>query len=156
VDDGDRIRLSGEGEAGRNDGPPGDLYVEIRVNPHKLFTRAGTDLTCEVPVSFATVTLGGEVELPTLDGHVSLKVPAGTQSGKVFRLRGKGVITVRDKRTGDLFARVVVETPVSLTEEQKAILHKLDESIRTGGDKHNPRAEGWLETVKRFFEKISP
>ena len=156
VDDGDRIRLSGEGEAGRNDGPPGDLYVEIRVNPHKLFTRAGTDLTCEVPVSFATVTLGGEVELPTLDGHVSLRVPAGTQSGKVFRLRGKGVITVRDKRTGDLFARVVVETPVSLTEEQKAILHKLDESIRTGGDKHNPRAEGWLETVKRFFEKISP
>jgi molecular chaperone DnaJ len=156
VDDGDRIRLSGEGEAGRNDGPPGDLYVEIRVNPHKLFTRAGTDLTCEVPVGFATVALGGEVELPTLDGHVSLKVPAGTQSGKVFRLRGKGVITVRDKRPGDLFARVVVETPVSLTEEQKALLRELDESIRTGGEKHNPRSIGWVETVKRFFEKISP
>ena len=155
VDDGDRIRLSGEGEAGRNDGPPGDLYVEIRVNPHKLFTRAGTDLTCEVPVSFATVTLGGEVELPTLDGHVSLKIPAGTQSGKVFRLRGKGVITVRDRRPGDLFARVLVETPVSLTEEQKALLRKLDESINSGGDKHNPRAEGWLDTVKRFFERIS-
>jgi molecular chaperone DnaJ len=155
VDDGDRIRLSGEGEAGRNDGPPGDLYVEIRVNPHKLFTRAGTDLTCEVPVSFATVTLGGDVELPTLDGHVSLKIPAGTQSGKVFRLRGKGVITVRDKRPGDLFARLVVETPVSLTEEQKALLRKLDESINSGGDKHNPRAEGWLDTVKRFFERIS-
>lgn len=156
VDDGDRIRLSGEGEAGRNDGPPGDLYVEIRVNPHKLFTRAGTDLTCEVPVSFATVVLGGEVELPTLDGHVALKVPAGTQSGKVFRLRGKGVITVRDKRPGDLFARVAVETPVSLTDEQKTMLRNLDESIRTGGEKHNPRAEGWLETVKRFFERISP
>lgn len=156
VDDGDRIRLSGEGEAGRNDGPPGDLYVEIRVNPHKLFTRAGTDLTCEVPVGFATVALGGEVELPTLDGHVSLKIPPGTQSGKVFRLRGKGVITVRDKRSGDLFARVVVETPVSLTEEQKAMLRKLDESINSGGEKHNPRAEGWVETVKRFFERISP
>jgi molecular chaperone DnaJ len=156
VDDGDRIRLSGEGEAGRNEGPPGDLYVEIRVNPHKLFARDGTDLTCEVPVSFATVTLGGDVELPTLDGHVSLKVPPGTQSAKVFRLRGKGVITVRDKRPGDLFARVVVETPVSLTEEQKALLRQLDESIRTGGDKHNPRAEGWLETVKRFFDRISP
>jgi len=156
VDDGDRIRLSGEGEAGRNDGPPGDLYVEIRVNPHKLFTRAGTDLTCEVPVGFATVALGGEVQLPTLDGHVSLKIPPGTQSGKVFRLRGKGVITVRDKRSGDLFARVVVETPVSLTEEQKAMLRKLDESINSGGEKHNPRAEGWVETVKRFFERISP
>jgi molecular chaperone DnaJ len=156
VDDGDRIRLSGEGEAGRNGGPPGDLYVEIRVNPHKLFKRSGTDLTCEVPVSFATVTLGGEVELPTLDGHVSLKIPGGTQSGKVFRLRHKGVITVRDKRPGDLFARVVVETPVSLTEEQKALLRKLDESIKAAGDKHNPRAEGWIETVKRFFEKISP
>ncbi|HWM30020.1 MAG TPA: molecular chaperone DnaJ [Woeseiaceae bacterium] len=156
VDDGDRIRLTGEGEAGRNDGPPGDLYVEIRVEPHKLFTRAGTDLTCEVPVGFATVTLGGEVELPTLDGHVSLKVPAGTQSGKVFRLRGKGVITVRDKRPGDLFARVVVETPVSLTEEQKVLLRKLDESINAGGEKHNPRAKGWIETVKRFFDRISP
>ncbi|MEX2123042.1 MAG: molecular chaperone DnaJ [Woeseia sp.] len=156
VDDGDRIRLSGEGEVGRNDGPPGDLYVEIRVNPHKLFTRAGTDLTCEVPVGFATVTLGGEVELPTLDGHVSLKVPPGTQSGKVFRLRSKGVITVRDKRPGDLFARVVVETPVSLTEEQKNLLRKLDESINAGGEKHNPRAKGWVETVKRFFDRISP
>jgi molecular chaperone DnaJ len=156
VDDGDRIRLSGEGEAGRNDGPPGDLYVEIRVNPHKLFTRAATDLTCEVPVGFATVALGGDVELPTLDGHVALKIPPGTQSGKVFRLRGKGVITVRDKRPGDLFARVVVETPVSLTEEQKALLRELDESINSGGEKHNPRAEGWVETVKRFFERISP
>lgn len=156
VDDGDRIRLSGEGEAGRNGGPPGDLYVEIRVNPHRLFTREGADLACEVPVSFATVTLGGEVELPTLDGHVSLKVPAGTQSGKVFRLRNKGVTTVRDSRQGDLFAKVVVETPVGLTEEQKSLLRKLDESVSAGGDKHNPRANGWLDSVKRFFEKISP
>lgn len=155
VDDGDRIRLSGEGEAGLNGGPPGDLYVEIRVNPHKIFSREGTDLTCEVPVSFATVTLGGEVELPTLEGHVALKIPSGTQSGKVFRLRGKGVTTVRDRHKGDLLATVVVETPVGLTDGQKALLRELEESIRAGGDKHNPRAEGWLDTVKRFFERIS-
>ncbi|HEX5788692.1 MAG TPA: molecular chaperone DnaJ [Woeseiaceae bacterium] len=154
VDDGDRIRLSGEGEAGRNGGPSGDLYVEIRVRPHKLFERAGANLTCEVPVSFTTATLGGEVELPTLDGHVALKVPAGTQSGKVFRLRGKGVRTVRDPRTGDLFASVVVETPVHLSEEQKDLLLRFDELLRSGGEKHSPRAGGWLDTVKRFFDRI--
>ena len=103
VDDGDRIRLSGEGEAGRSGGPSGDLYVEIRVSPHKIFTRDGADLACEVSDQYCTATLGGEVELPTLNGNVSLKVPAGTQSGKVFRLRGKGVTTVRDARQGDLF-----------------------------------------------------
>jgi len=155
VDDGDRIRLSGEGEAGRNGGPPGDLYVEIRVKPHRIFEREGANLSCEVPVSFATATLGGEVELPTLDGNVSLKVPAGTQSGKVFRLRGKGVATVRDPRKGDLFAQVAVETPVHLTAEQRDLLEKFDASLQSGGDKHSPRAGGWLDTVKRFFERIS-
>jgi len=155
VDDGDRIRLSGEGEAGRNGGPAGDLYVEIRTNPHKIFSRDGADLACEVPVSIATATLGGDVELPTLDGNVSLKVPAGTQSGKIFRLRGKGVITVRDPRQGDMFAKVAVETPVNLTAEQKELLEKLDDSIRAGGEKHSPRAGGWLDTVKRFFDRIS-
>ena len=155
VDDGDRIRLSGEGEAGRNGGPPGDLYVEIRIKPHKLFERDGADLSTEVPISFATATLGGDVELPTLDGHVSLKIPAGTQSGKVFRLRGKGVTTVRDARKGDLFAQVAVETPVNLSAEQKDILQNFDESIRSGGEKHSPRAGGWLDTVKRFFDRIS-
>lgn len=154
VDDGDRIRLSGEGEAGRNGGPPGDLYVEVRVNPHKLFNRDGADLSCEVPVSFATATLGGEVELPTLDGHVSLKLPAGTQSGKVFRLRGKGVTIVRDPRKGDLFAQVSVETPVNLTSEQKDLLSKFDAEVKAGGDKHSPRADHWFDTVKRFFERI--
>ena len=156
VDDGDRIRLSGEGEAGRNGGPPGDLYVEIRVNPHKIFTREGADLACEVPISIATATLGGEVELPTLNGNVSLKVPAGTQSGKVFRLRGKGVTTVRDARQGDLFAKVAVETPVNLSAEQKELLQKFDDSVQAGGEKHSPRAGGWLDTVKRFFDRISP
>ncbi|MDX1517524.1 MAG: molecular chaperone DnaJ [Woeseiaceae bacterium] len=155
VDDGDRIRLSGEGEAGRNGGPPGDLYVEIRVKRHKLFERDGADLSCEVPISFATAVLGGEVELPTLNGHVSLKIPSGTQSGKVFRLRGKGVTTVRDPRVGDLFARVVVETPVNLTSEQKELLSQFEESLKSGGDRHSPRAGGWLETVKRFFDRIS-
>jgi molecular chaperone DnaJ len=154
VDDGDRIRLSGEGEAGRNGGPAGDLYVEIRLKPHKIFERDGADLACEVPVSFATATLGGEVELPTLDGNVSLKVPAGTQSGKTFRLRGKGVVTVRDPRKGDLFAQVQVETPVNLTAEQKSLLEAFETSLKSGGSKHNPRAGGWLDSVKRFFESI--
>jgi molecular chaperone DnaJ len=155
VEDGDRIRLSGEGEAGRNGGPPGDLYVELRVNPHKIFQRDGTDLECEVPISFATAALGGEVELPTLDGHVSLKIPAGTQSGKKFRLRGKGVTTVRDRRKGDLFAHVSLETPVNLTSEQESLLRSFDNSVSAGGDRHSPRAGGWLDTVKRFFERVS-
>jgi len=155
VDDGDRIRLSGEGEVGRNGGPPGDLYVEIRVTPHKIFERSGADLSCEVPISFATATLGGEVQLPTLNGNVSLKIPGGTQSGKVFRLRGKGVSTVRDSRKGDLFARVAVETPVHLNSEQESLLREFDELVSAGGERHNPRAGGWLESVKRFFEKIS-
>ncbi len=155
VDDGDRIRLSGEGEAGRNSGPPGDLYVEIRVKPHRIFRRDGADLSCEVPISFATATLGGEVELPTLDGIVSLKVPAGTQSEKMFRLRGKGVTTVRDKRIVDLFAKVAIETPINLTEQQAALLKQFEGSVSAGGDRHNPRADGWLDTVKRFFDRIS-
>ena len=155
VEDGDRIRLSGEGEAGRNGGPPGDLYVEIRVSPHKIFHRSGADLSCEVPISFGTAALGGEIELPTLDGHVSLKIPAGTQSGKKFRLRGKGVTTVRDRRQGDLFARVAVETPINLTAEQESFLRSFDDSISADGDKHSPRAGGWLDTVKRFFERVS-
>jgi molecular chaperone DnaJ len=154
VDDGDRIRLSGEGEAGRNGGPAGDLYVEIRLKQHKIFERDGADLACEVPVSFATATLGGEVELPTLDGNVSLKIPSGTQSGKTFRLRGKGVVTVRDPRKGDLFAQVQVETPVNLTAEQKSLLEEFEQSVKSGGSKHNPRAGGWLDSVKRFFESI--
>jgi molecular chaperone DnaJ len=155
VDDGDRIRLSGEGEAGRNGGPAGDLYVEIRVGKHKIFERDGANLACEVPISFATATLGGEVELPTLEGNVSLKIPGGTQSGKVFRLRGKGVTTVRDPRQGDLFAQVSVETPINLTAEQQELLEKFETSVKSGGDKHSPRADGWLDTVKRFFDRIS-
>jgi molecular chaperone DnaJ len=112
-------------------------------------------LSCEVPISFAAAALGGEVELPTLDGHVSLKIPAGTQSGKKFRLRGKGVTTVRDHRQGDMFARVAVETPINLTSEQESALRSFDESVSAGGEKHSPRAGGWLDMVKRFFERVS-
>lgn len=155
VDDGDRIRLSGEGEAGRNGGPPGDLYVELQVDKHNIFERDGANLACEVPVSFATATLGGEVELPTLNGHVSLKIPAGTQSGKIFRLRGKGVTTVRDPRQGDLFAQIAVETPINLTPEQKDMLATFESALQEGGDKHSPRADSWLDTVRRFFDNIT-
>src|SRR6188474_3020526 len=154
VDSGDRIRLAGEGEAGRNGGPPGDLYVEIRVREHAIFERDGSHLSCEVPVSFATATLGGTVEVPTLGGNVDLKVPAESQSGRVFRLREKGVKPVRGGPTGDLFCRVVVETPVNLTDEQKALLRKLEESMHASTRNHSPRQHSWLDGVKRFFETI--
>jgi molecular chaperone DnaJ len=126
VDTGDRIRLGGEGEAGRNGGPPGDLYVEVTVKDHAIFERDGAHLSCEVPIGFATAALGGAVDVPTLDGHVSLKIPAETQSGRVFRLRDKGVKPVRGGARGDLFCRVVVETPVSLTAEQRDLVKRLD------------------------------
>jgi len=155
VDEGDRIRLSGEGEAGRNGGPPGDLYVEIHIKPHKLFEREGADLHCDVPISFATAALGGSVDLPTLDGQVSLKIPPGTQSGKVFRLRGKGVITVRSPRRGDLFCRAVIETPVNLTGEQERLLREFEASVEAGGETHNPHSGSWKDTVRRFFERIT-
>ena len=154
VDNGDRIRLAGEGEAGRNGGPPGDLYVEIRVREHPIFERDGSHLSCEVPVSFATATLGGTVEVPTLGGNVDLKVPGETQSGRVFRLREKGVKPVRGGPTGDLFCRVVVETPVNLTDEQKGLLRKLEESMHSSTRNHSPRQHSWLDGVKRFFETI--
>lgn len=154
VDNGDRIRLAGEGEAGRNGGPPGDLYVEIQVREHPIFERDGSHLSCEVPVSFATAVLGGELEVPTLDGQVILKIPPESQSGRVFRLREKGVRPVRGGPTGDLFCRVVVETPVGLSAEQKEAIRKLDESLRRDRKAHNPREQSWLDGVKKFFENI--
>ncbi|MFZ9478284.1 MAG: molecular chaperone DnaJ [Steroidobacteraceae bacterium] len=151
VSTGDRIRLGGEGEAGRNGGPPGDLYIEMNVKPHPIFEREGDDLSCEVPVSFATAVLGGAVNVPTLEGEVSLKIPAETQSGRVFRLRDKGVKPVRGGDRGDLFCRVVVETPVNLSAEQRELLKKFDQSLRSDGRGHTPREEGFFEGVKRFF-----
>jgi molecular chaperone DnaJ len=154
VDSGDRIRLTGEGEAGQNGGPPGDLYVEIAVRPHEIFERDGADLSCAVPVAFAVAALGGSIKVPTLGGEVTLKIPAETQSGKVFRLRGKGVKPVRSREPGDLFCRVEVETPVNLTGEQKRLLEAFNEALVAGGDRHRPRSTSWLDGVKRFFEKM--
>ncbi len=151
VDTGDRIRLSGEGEAGRNGGPSGDLYVEVSVREHPIFERDGEHLSCEVPVSFATAALGGTVEVPTLDGDITLKVPPETQSGRVFRLRDKGVKPVRGGSRGDLFCRVVVETPVRLSSEQKELIRKLDETLKKDSNRHAPREHGFFEGVKRFF-----
>jgi molecular chaperone DnaJ len=154
VDNGDRVRLTREGEAGRNGGPPGDLYVDILLKPHRIFEREGENLSCEVPISFATAALGGSVDVPTLKGQVVLKVPAETQSGNVFRLRGKGVKSVRSTATGDLFCRVQIETPVSLTEEQKRRLGEFDASISAGGEKHSPRTRSWFDGVRDFFERM--
>lgn len=155
VDDGDRIRLAGEGESGARPGASGDLYVEISVREHPIFGRHGRDLSCEVPISFATAALGGEIQVPTLDGAVKLKVPGGTQTGGHFRLRGKGVKSVRGGAVGDLLCRVVVETPVNLTSRQREILGEFDDALR-GGDEsaHAPRAASWFNGVKRFFEDL--
>ena len=154
VDEGDRIRLAGEGQAGENGGPSGDLYVEVTVRPHKIFTREGADLGCEVPISFARAALGGEVEVPTLDGRATIKVPGGTQSGRVFRLRGKGVKPVRGGPTGDLHCRVAVETPVDLTREQKDLLEKLEESLHAKGGRHTPKEASWFEGLKQFLDDL--
>src|SRR5579885_960890 len=151
VDTGDRIRRAGEGEAGRNGGPPGDLYVEVQVREHAIFEREGSHLSCEVPISFATAALGGTVEVPTLDGDVTLKIPAETQSGRVFRLREKGVKPVRSNARGDLFCRVVIETPVHLSSAQRELIRKLDESLQKDRQRHAPREKGFFEGVKRFF-----
>ena len=155
VDSGDRIRLSGEGEAGENGGPAGDLYVQIQVRPHPIFQRDGADLACEVPISFATATLGGELEVPTLNGRVKLKVPAETQTGKLFRLRGKGVKSVRGGMVGDLICRVTIETPVNLSDKQKSLLQAFDESM-SSDHKHSPKHTSWLDGVKKFFEDMRP
>ena len=153
VDNGDRIRLGGEGEAGRNGGPAGDLYIEVRVREHEIFERDGEHLSCEVPVSFAAAALGGQVEVPTLDGEVTLKIPAETQSGRVFRLRDKGVKPVRGGPRGDLFCKVVVETPVHLSAQQRELIRQLDASLQGEGARHAPRQQGFFEGVRRFFSR---
>lgn len=150
VDNGDRIRLSGEGEAGTRGGPSGDLYVETHIKAHNIFERDGRNLYCDVPISIADAALGGEIEVPTLDGRVNLKIPAETQSGKLFRLRGKGVVPVRGGATGDLLCRVMVETPVKLNEDQKEILRQFQASLK--GEKHSPKKKNWFDNVKTFFE----
>jgi len=155
VDSGDRIRLTGEGEAGENRGPSGDLYVHVMVRDHPIFTRDGSDLYCDIPISFTTAALGGELEVPTLAGKVKLKIPAETQSGKLFRLRGKGVRTIRSAARGDLLCRAMVETPVNLSKRQKELLEELESTMQSGGKKHSPRASSWLDGVKKFFDNMT-
>ncbi|HEX4927563.1 MAG TPA: molecular chaperone DnaJ [Burkholderiales bacterium] len=152
VDEGDRVRLSGEGEPGVNGGPPGDLYVQVHIKPHAVFTRDHDDLHCEMPISITTAALGGEISIPTLDGSAKIRVPAETQTGKVFRLRAKGIKGVRSHAPGDLFCHVVVETPVSLTERQRQLLREFETLSSEDDGRHHPRAKGWLEKVKEFFE----
>ena len=151
IDEGQRIRLAGKGEPGMNGGPPGDLYVEIRIKPHEVFQRDGDDLHCEVPVSVVSAALGGEVDVATLTEKVSITIPEGTQSGKTFRLRGKGVKGVRSSYPGDLYCHVIVETPVRLTDKQKKLLREFDASLKEGGSKHSPQTKGFMDRMKGFF-----
>ncbi|HKY02534.1 MAG TPA: molecular chaperone DnaJ [Burkholderiales bacterium] len=153
VDEGDRIRLSGEGEHGMNGGPPGDLYVQIHLKAHGVFTRDHDDLHCEMPVSFATAALGGEISIPTLDGSANIKVPTETQSGRTFRLRGKGIKGVRSSTHGDLYCHVVIETPVNLNERQRELLREFEAITQKNGERHNPRAKSWMDRVKEFFSE---
>ncbi len=154
VDTGDRIRLAGEGEAGPHGGQPGDMYVQVKVREHPLFGREGRHLFCEVPISFVDAALGGELEVPTLSGRVKLKVPPETQTGKMFRLRGKGVTPVRGGGVGDLHCRVVVETPVKLNGSQKELLRKFKHSLEQGSGRHSPKESGWFQGVKDFFDNL--
>lgn len=156
VDAGDRIRLNGEGESGEMGAPSGDLYVQVQIKKHHIFERDGNNLYCEVPVSFAMAAVGGEVEVPALDGRISLKVPAETQTGRLFRMRGKGVRGIRGGITGDLLVKLVVETPIKLSVRQKELLKELEDSC--GGEaasKHKPKAEGFFSGVKQFFDELT-
>jgi len=151
VDQDDRIRLAGEGEAGVNGGPPGDLYVVVNLKAHPVFQRDGADLHCEMPISFATAALGGEIEIPTLDGHAKIRIPSETQTGQVFRLKNKGIRPVRGSVIGDLYCHVALETPVKLTSRQKELLREFEAINAEDPEAHNPRAKNWLEKVREFF-----
>ena len=151
IDDGMRIRSSGNGEPGVNGGPPGDLFVEIHLKPHKIFQREGDDLHCELTVPFTTAALGGDIQVPTLSGKAEITIPEGTQSSKTFRLRGKGIKGVRAGYPGDLYCHVAVETPVRLTDAQKDILRQFEQSLGEGGDRHSPQSKSWTDRVKEFF-----
>jgi len=151
IDNGMRIRSTGNGEPGTNGGPPGDLYIEIRVKKHEIFEREGDDLHCAVPISFTTAALGGEIEVPTLAGKAAIDIPEGTQAAKQFRLRGKGIKGVRSSYPGDLYCHITVETPVKLTEHQRKLLKEFDDSLKKGGAKHSPSEDSWTDKLKNFF-----
>ncbi|WP_225639676.1 molecular chaperone DnaJ [Candidatus Profftia sp. (ex Adelges kitamiensis)] len=156
VDTDDRIRLSGEGEVGKNGAPAGDLYVQIYIKEHPIFQHEDNNLFCEVPINFTMAALGGEIEVPTLDGRVKLKIPSETQTGKMFRMRGKGIKSVRDNTKGDLLCRVVVETPVKLNEKQKLLLHELEKSFYNSPNINNsPRSKSFFDSVKKFFDDLT-
>jgi molecular chaperone DnaJ len=156
VDNGDRIRLTGEGEAGPPGTPPGDLYVEVRVREHDIFQRDGDDLHCEVPIRISQAALGDTVRVPTLKGEAEIRIPAETQTGKLFRLRGKGVKSVRSRSEGDLYCRVVVETPVNLTPEQRDLLEKFEATfIGEEARKHSPKSATFLDGVKGFWDRMT-
>jgi len=152
IDDNMRIRSTGNGEPGTNGGPPGDLYIEIRLKKHDIFERDGDDLHCSVPISFTTAALGGEIDVPTLAGKAAIDIPDGTQAGKQFRLRGKGIKGVRSSYPGDLYCHISVETPVKLTEHQRKLLKEFDESLKKGGAKHSPTSDSWADKLKSFFK----
>lgn len=154
IDDGGRVRLNGEGEAGVYGGPPGDLYIQVSIKKHAIFERHDKDLLCEVPIDFVTAALGGEVEVPTLEGRVTLKIPAETQTNKSFRLRGKGITSVRTSGKGDLICRVIVEVPVQLGKEQKDLLEAFRNSLKESKKSHSPRVNSWFAGVKKFFEDM--
>jgi len=151
IDDGMRIRSAGNGEPGMNGGPPGDLYIEIRLKKHDIFERDGDDLHCVVPVSMSRAALGGEIEVPTLAGKAAIDIPEGTQHGKQFRLRGKGIKGVRSSYPGDMYCHISVEVPVKLSEHQRKLLRELDESLKKGGAKHTPGEGSWADKLKGFF-----
>jgi molecular chaperone DnaJ len=151
IDDGMRIRSSGNGEPGINGGPSGDLFVEIHIKEHKIFQRENDDLHCELTIPFTSAALGGDIHVPTLNGKAEITIPEGTQSGKTFRLRGKGIKGVRGAYPGDLYCHVVVETPVKLTDAQKAILRQFEASLGEGGERHSPQSKSWTDRVKDFF-----
>ncbi len=152
IDDNMRIRSTGNGEPGTNGGPPGDLYIEIRLKKHDIFERDGDDLHCSVPISFTTAALGGEIDVPTLAGKAAIDIPDGTQAGKQFRLRGKGIKGVRSSYPGDLYCHISIETPVKLTEHQRKLLKEFDESLKKGGAKHSPTSDSWADKLKGFFK----
>ncbi|WWO98958.1 MAG: molecular chaperone DnaJ [Candidatus Dasytiphilus stammeri] len=156
VDTGDRIRISGEGEAGEHGAAAGDLYVQIEIKKHPIFERENNNLYCEIPINFVMAALGGEVEVPTLSGKIKLKIPAETQTGKLFRMRGKGVKSVRSNSAGDLLCRVVVETPVNLNERQKSLLRELGTTFNTYlGQNNSPKSKSFFDGVKKFFDNLT-
>lgn len=156
VDNNDKIKLKNEGEAGSYGAPTGDLYIKIFVKKHALFDRKNNDLHCEIPINFCIAALGGEVEVPTLNGKIKIKIPSETQSGKIFRIKGKGVNSIRSNITGDLLCRVIIETPVNLNDKQIEIFKRLESSLNENNiEKNNPKSKRFFDGVKKFFDDLT-